>query len=345
VNITRMARFLGQVCREEGYLPIHRTGLARLIEVAARLAEHKERMTTQWAPLLDLLAEANFFARERRARAIHRRDMEHAVRESLWRHGSPADAVDRALAEGVILILTRGSAVGQINGIALYDLVGYSFGVPVRITVRIYAGRRGVVNIDREVNLSGAIHDKGALILVGYLGGRFAQHQPLGLSASVTFEQSYDEIDGDSASCAELFALLSALSGCPINQGIAVTGSVNQLGEVQAIGGVNEKIEGIYRVCKTRGLTGKEGVMIPRSNVKNLMLDQEVIQAVRQGKFNIWAISTVDEGIQVLTGVPAGTWRKDRWTPGSVNQRVSLRLQQLQEVIRKGVTTALDRAL
>jgi lon-related putative ATP-dependent protease len=345
-NVRRLARFLGQVCREEGYLPIHRSGMARIVEVASRLAEHKEQMTTQWAPLLDLVAEADCLARGQRARAIRDRDVDHALAEGRRRSGAAASMVDRAIGDGTILIRTRSAVVGQINGIALYDLAGASFGVPVRITVRVYAGRRGVVNIDREVNLSGAIHDKGALILVGYLGGRYAQDHTLGLSASVTFEQSYDEIDGDSASCAELYALLSALSGCPIRQGIAVTGSVNQVGEVQPIGGVNEKIEGIFRVCKHRGLTGDEGVMIPRANVKHLMLDREVIQAVRAKKFHIYAIATIDEGIEVLTGLPAGKENKNgRWTPDSINDRVARRLEELQQVAQQGVSTALDQKL
>ncbi len=346
-NVKAMARFLGKVCLEEGYLPVHSSGMVRILELASRMAEHKDRLTTHLAGLLDILAESSFFARESRARSIRQLDVDRAMKEITWRHASSSDAVDREIHEGSILIRTRGSMVGQINGIALYDMVSTSFGVPVRITIRTYAGRRGVVNIDREVNLSGAIHDKGAMILVGYMGGRFAQKQTLGFSASITFEQSYDEIDGDSASSAELYGLLSSLSGCPIHQGISVTGSVNQLGEIQPIGGVNEKIEGIYRVCKGRGLIGEEGVMIPRANVKNLMLDAEVIDAVRRKKFHIYAVSTIDEGIEVLTGVSAGRRRKDGfWTPGSINDRVERRLAELQRVIRsEGVKTAYDREI
>jgi predicted ATP-dependent protease len=236
--------------------------------------------------------------------------------------------------------------VGQINGIAVYDVAGVLFGVPVRITARTYAGRRGVVNIDREVNLSGAVHDKGALILIGYMGGRYAQQHPLGFSASITFEQSYDEIDGDSASSAELYALLSSLSGVPIRQGIAVTGSVNQLGEVQPIGGVNEKIEGVFRMCKARGLTGEQGVMIPTTNVVNLMLAKEVIDAVRRGEFHIYAVSTIDEGIEVLTGRPSGKRRKDgSWTPGSINDLAQKRLKHLVEIVSRTHATALDKDL
>ncbi len=346
-NVTQLTQFLGQVCREEGHLPLHRSGVARLIEFASRRVGHKQRMTTRRADLLDLLSEANLYAQKSGARAIRAQDMEQAIEETNRREGALANAVDREIREGSILIRTKGMAVGQINGIALYDVVGSSFGVPVRITARTYAGRRGVVNIDREVQLSGAIHDKGAMILVGYLGGRYAQEQTLGLSASITFEQSYDEIDGDSASSAELYALLSALSGCPIRQGVAVTGSVNQLGEVQPIGGVNEKIEGILRVCKDRGLKGDDGVLIPKTNVKNLMLGKEVIQAVRDHRFNIYAVSTVDEGIEVLTGVKAGRRLKNgHFTPFSINDLVEKRLSKLQEVIRKtGVTTSLDKEL
>ncbi len=346
-NVARMARFLGRVCREEELLPLHRSGLARLVEHSSRTVEHKDRLSTRWAPLLDIMAEANFFARQTRARAIRGKDVERALAEITDRHGAPADQVGREIREGNVLLRTKGAVVGQINGIALYDLAGHSFGIPVRITARIYAGRRGVVNIDREVELSGAIHDKGALILVGYLGGCFAQEQTLGLSASITFEQSYDEIDGDSASSAELYTMLSALSDVPIRQGISVTGSVNQLGEVQPIGGVNEKIEGIFRVCKSRGLTGAQGVMIPHSNVKNLMLSDEVIRAVREGSFNIYAVRTISEGIEVLTGVPAGRRSKaGTWTEGSINDRAQQRLRKLGEALRAdGVSTQLDRNL
>lgn len=346
-NIMKLARFLGQVCREEGHLPLHRTGMKRIAEFASRRAEHKERMTTRRADLLDLLAEANFFAKQERAKAIRGQDIERAISEKVRREGALRDAVEREIREDRIIIETKKMATGQVNGIALYDAGGSSFGVPLRITARTYAGRRGVVNIDREVELSGAIHDKGALILVGYLGGRYAQHQTLGLSASITFEQSYDEIDGDSASSAELYALISALSGYPIRQGVAVTGSVNQLGEMQPIGGVNEKIEGIFRVMNARGLTGDQGVMIPRANIANLLLSTRIIEAVRAGQFNIYAVSTVDEGIEVLTGIPAGRRLKNgRFPEGSINDRVEQRLIELQNVVRReGVVTSLDRQL
>lgn len=345
-NVLGLSRFAGQVCREEGYLPLHRSGMRRLVDYACRRAGHKERMTTRRADLIDVLAEADGLGRQAAVDAIRAEDVDRAIREAALRRDSLPTALARDIAEGSILIRTGGLAVGQINGIALYDLAGSAFGVPVRITARTYAGRRGVVNIDREVHLSGSIHDKGSLILIGYLGGCHAERQVLGLSASITFEQSYDEIDGDSASSAELYALLSSLSGLPIRQSIAVTGSVNQLGEIQPIGGVNEKIEGVFRIFRDRGLTGEEGVMIPMANVQNLMLDAEVIDAVRAGLFHIHAVSHVDEGIEVLTGVPAGRPRKDgSWTPGSVNEAVARRLAQLAGVTRRGFQVALDKAL
>jgi lon-related putative ATP-dependent protease len=346
-NVMKLAQFLGQVCQEENLLPIHRTGMLKIIAFASRNAGHKERLTNRKADLLDLVAEANFFARERHARAVRDIDVNQASASRNKREGAIADILHREIREGTIMIQTKETAVGQINGIALYDVVGNAFGIPVRITARTYAGRRGVVNIDREVQLSGAIHDKGAMIMIGYLGGRYAQKQTLGFSASITFEQSYDEIDGDSASSAELYALLSALANVPIRQGIAVTGSVNQLGEIQPIGGVNEKIEGIFRLCNDRGLTGNEGVMIPKANVKNLMLSDQVVDAVRTGKFSIYAITSVDEGIEVLTGLPAGKrLNNGHFAEESINFLVAQQLKTLQAVLKSvGVPTSLDTEL
>ncbi len=346
-NVMKLSQFIGQVCQEENLLPIHRTGLLKIIAFASRSARHKERLTNRKADLLDLVAEANFFARDRRARAIRDTDVKQAIAARTKREGTIADILHREIREGTIMIQTKDTAVGQINGIALYDVVGNAFGIPVRITAKTYAGRRGIVNIDREVQLSGAIHDKGAMIMIGYLGDRYAQEQTLGFSASITFEQSYDEIDGDSASSAELYALLSSLSKVPVRQGIAVTGSVNQLGEIQPIGGVNEKIEGIFRLCSDRGLTGNEAVMIPKANVKNLMLSDDVTDAVRTGKFSVYAITTVDEGIEVLTGMPAGKRLKNgHFAEGSVDHLVAKQLKKLQDVIKAGaVTTASDTEL
>ncbi len=345
-TVMHTAQFLGKVCIEEGHLPLHRSGAARLIEYASRRAGHQQRMTTRRAELLDVLAEANALALERRSRIIKDEHVEEALLDARQRESAIVDAVDREIREGGILIQTSGTTVGQINGIALFDIVGNSFGTPLRITARTYAGSRGIVNIDREVRLSGAIHDKGSLILIGYLGGRYARTCPLGFSASITFEQSYDEIDGDSASSAELYALLSSLSQCPIKQGIAVTGSVNQVGEIQPIGGVNDKIEGVFRVCKIQGLTGDQGVIIPQSNVKNLMLSKEVIDAVRSNKFHIYAITTIDQGIEILTGIPAGKRTADGWTQNSINDLVQRRLMELRAALGNNTAlTANDKKL
>jgi predicted ATP-dependent protease len=238
--------------------------------------------------------------------------------------------------EGTIMVDTAGVEVGQINGLSVISLGDYMFGRPSRLTVRVYMGRGGMVNIEREVKLSGPIHDKGVLILTGYLGGKFAHDKPLSFSASICFEQSYEGVEGDSASSTELYALLSALSGVPLKQGIAVTGSVNQLGKVQPIGGVNYKIEGFYTVCKARGLTGEQGVIIPESNMRHLMLKDEVVEAVRAGKFHIWSVSTIDQGIEILTGVPAGERGADgSYEEGTINYRVDKRLQEFFESMKK----------
>ncbi|MBN2719402.1 MAG: AAA family ATPase, partial [Deltaproteobacteria bacterium] len=345
-NVQKLARFIGQVCREEEYLPAHRSGVARLLEFAARRAAQKEKLITRQAAMLDLLAEANMFAHKRKSTSIRKVDVESAITAKEDRHGSIREAVAREIDSGTVLIRSKGGAIGQINGIAVYDVGGYAFGTPVRFPTRTYVGRRGVVNIDREVHLSGAIHDKGSMIMIGYVGGRFALEHPLAFSASITFEQSYDEIDGDSASSAELYTLLSSLSGVPINQGIAVTGSVNQLGEVQPIGGVNEKIEGVFDMCAHRGLTGDQGVMIPVPNIKNLILKKDVVDAVRQGKFHIYAVSTIDEGIEVLTGIKAGKrLPSGNWEKNSINYLVQKRLSEFVTATRDDIRSCMENDL
>jgi predicted ATP-dependent protease len=242
------------------------------------------------------------------------------------------------------MVDTEGTEVGQINGLSVVTLGDHTFGRPSRVTSRVYLGRSGMVNIEREVKLSGPIHDKGVLILTGYLGGKFATEHPLSFSASICFEQSYDGVEGDSASSTELYALLSALSGLPISQGIAVTGSVNQLGRVQPIGGVNYKIEGFFEICKLKGLTGEQGVMIPKSNERHLMLRDEVIDAVRNGKFHIWSIETIDQGIEILTGVSAGQRQEDGSFPeNSVNFLVAKRLGEMQESMKKQAAEVHDK--
>ncbi len=335
-NEMNLARFLTRLTREEGYMPLDREAVARVVEFSSRRADHRDKLTARLSDIVDIVSESDFWARRSQRDMVTGQDVTQALKERRYRNGRFEDLVLEDVRRGQLFIDTKGKAVGRINGIAVYDTGDVSFGVPSRITARVYAGTKGVVSVDREVELSGAVHNKGALILVGFLGGRFASDGPLAMSASLTFEQSYEEVDGDSASAAELFALMSCLSGLPLSQGIAVTGSVNQEGGVQPIGGVNQKIEGAFRVCRLQGLDGSQGVVIPKANLDNLMLERDVLDAVERGKFHIWAISTVDEGIEILTGVPAGKRSKSgRWTEGSVNARVAERLAQLAQIAQK----------
>jgi predicted ATP-dependent protease len=247
------------------------------------------------------------------------------------------------ITEGTLMVDVEGAVVGQVNGLSVYDLGIFSFGRPSRITAKTFLGRRGVINIERESQLSGRIHDKGVLILSGYLGWNYAQDKPLSLSASICFEQSYSGVEGDSASSTELYAILSSLADLAIRQGIAVTGSVNQKGEVQPIGGVNQKVEGFFDVCKAKGLTGEQGVMIPHQNVRNLMLRDDVVKAVHEGQFHIYEVKTIDEGIEILTGVPAGERRTDGTYPEStVNYRADKRLRELAEGLKGYFAPAED---
>jgi predicted ATP-dependent protease len=329
-NVRRISRFLAQVAQQEGHLPLDRSAVARVVEFSSREARDQGRLSTRVAVLLDLVAEADFRARKARRRLITGEDVQAALRERRRRHGCDEDEILRTIQEGTLLVSTAGAVVGQINGLAVLETGDHAFGVTTRITARTWVGKSGVVNIDREVKLSGQIHDKGTLILIGLLGDRYARERPLAMSASITFEQSYETVEGDSASCAELLALLSSLADVPIKQGIAVTGSVNQQGEIQPVGGVSEKIEGMYRTCKLKGLTGDQGVVIPRRNMRHLMLDEDVLEAVGRGEFHIWVMDHIDEGIELLTGLPAGRRRADgSWQPGSINDLVDRRLAEM----------------
>ena len=262
--------------------------------------------------------------------------VERAIVEKRFRLDLIEKRLQELIADGIVLVDVDGSVLGQVNGLAVYQMGDFSFGKPSRITAKTFMGRGGIVNIERESKLSGKTHDKGVLILSGYLGAKYAQERPLSLSASICFEQSYDGVDGDSASSTELYAILSSLSEVPIQQGIAVTGSVNQNGEIQAIGGINQKIEGFYDVCRLKGITGNQGVLIPKSNLRNLMLRPDVVQAVRDGKFHIYAVNNIDEGIEVLTGVPAGERDPDGHYPeGSINGRVEKKLRRFSEQLRQ----------
>ncbi|MBQ7544696.1 MAG: AAA family ATPase [Synergistaceae bacterium] len=326
-NERLMAKYIAEIIKREHLKPFDASALSEIIEWASREAEDQNLLSVEVGSLRELLAESDAWAR---SETVTRSDVIKAIEHKNYRSGLYRDKLARAFRDGVIHIDTTGTAVGQINGLSVIDLNDYRFGHPSRITANVFMGQEGVVNIEREVKMTGPIHNKGLMILSSYLGRKYAQDMPLSLSAHITFEQNYSGIEGDSASSTELYCLLSALSGLPLKQGIAVTGSVDQFGTVQPIGGVNEKIEGFYEYCKIAGLTGEQGVMIPEANARHLMLSNEVIEAVRSGKFSVWTVGNIDEGIELLTGVKAGTLRKDgSYTEGSVHGLVKARLKKM----------------
>jgi predicted ATP-dependent protease len=322
------ARFIARVCREENLLPFNPRGVAAIVEFGEKYVSDQNKLSIRFGPLLGVLKESDFWARRQRAKVISEKHVVRAFQEHRFRYSLYEQKVHESYRDGSIMIDVAGAVAGQINGLAVYQIGEYSFGRPVRITAETFMGKPGVINIEREADMSGSTHDKGVLILSGYLGSVFAQHHPLSLAISITFEQSYSDIDGDSASSTELYAVLSSLSGIPIKQGIAVTGSVNQKGRVQVIGGVNQKVEGFFEVCREKGLTGEQGVIIPFSNVQNLMLRKDVVDAVRRNQFHVYRVSTVEEGIEILTGVRAG--RPDdagMYPPGTVFGEVQKKLK------------------
>jgi lon-related putative ATP-dependent protease len=326
------ALFVASHCRAEGLLPFHKSGVAALLEHAARMTDDQTKLTSQFMEIADFIREISFWATKADRTIINGDDVRAAAEESLYRVNRIEERMQELYEDGTIMVDTSGEVVGQINGLSVITLGDHTFGRPTRITATVYAGQDGMINIEREVKLSGPIHDKGVLILTGYLGGTFAAERPLSLSASICFEQSYEGIEGDSASSTELYALLSALSGVAVKQGIAVTGSVNQRGMVQPIGGVNHKIEGFFAVCRAQGLNGKQGVMIPKSNERHLMLHEDVVQAVAAGQFHIWSVETIEQGIEILTGTRAGKRDKNgKFAKGSVYQLVDDRLRKMTE--------------
>lgn len=328
----KYAQFIGDICRGENLNHFDPTGVAKVVERGARMVSDQEKLATKFGEICDLIRESSYWASQNGNQHVQAGDVQQAIEERVYRSNQVEERIQEMIEDGTILIDTAGEVGGQVNGISVLPLGDYSFGKPSRITARTHVGNEGVVNIDRETELGGRIHNKGVMILTGYLGGKFAEDIPLALSASITFEQLYEEVEGDSASSAELYALLSSLSGFSIRQDLAVTGSVNQRGQVQAIGGVNEKIEGFFDVCKLKGLTGDQGVVIPDSNVKNLMLREDVVEAVEEGQFHIYPVSTIDEGIAILTGKEAGERQPDGTYPkGTVNRAVQDRLQELGE--------------
>jgi lon-related putative ATP-dependent protease len=335
-NMSKYAAFVAARCLESGLRPFHKMAVARIIEYSGRLVEDQERLTTRFMDIADIITESDFWAGKEDGAPVMGDHVNKAIEQRRYRASLTDERLQELIENGTIHIATEGRAVGQVNGLAVYSVGDYSFGKPSRITARVSLGRGQVINVERETRMSGRIHDKGFMILTGYLKGEYGRDKPLSLSASIGFEQTYGEVDGDSASSTELYSLLSAISGLPIDQGIAVTGSVNQAGEVQAIGGAIHKIEGYYKICKARGDWDKQGVMIPRDNLRNLVLDEEVIDAVREGRFHIYAVSNVDEGIEILTGVPAGERGEDGSYPeGTVHYLVEDRLRVMAEKARE----------
>ncbi|HEX6204065.1 MAG TPA: ATP-binding protein, partial [Thermoanaerobaculia bacterium] len=326
------ARLVATLVRRDALRPFHKAAVARVLEHAARVLGDSEKLTTQTSLLCELVREADHWARHAGRETVGAADVEQAIEQRRFRANRIEERTREEILRETVFIDTDGARVGTVNGLAVLNLGGYLFGRPSRITARVRMGSGEVVNIEREVRLSGPLHSKGVLILASFLAARYAAERPLSLSANLVFEQSYGGIDGDSASSTELYALLSAIAEVPIRQGVAVTGSVNQHGEVQPIGGVNEKVEGFFAVCRARGLNGEQGVLVPAANVKHLMLDREVREAVAAGRFHLWAVEHVDQGIEVLTGVSAGERGADgKFPEGSLNQRVEKRLEELTE--------------
>jgi predicted ATP-dependent protease len=329
-HVGQYASYIATVCHKEGLCHLDKTAVAKVVEYSARLVEHQKRLSARMGLIADLLREASYWAKVRGNNVVTAVDVQQALNEQAYRTSLIEERIREEILEEVIFVATTGSVVGQVNGLSILDTGDYMFGQPGRITARTYMGEDGIVHIERETDMSGPIHHKGVLTLMGYFGGQYAQRQPLSFSASLTFEQNYLGVEGDSASSSELYALLSSLSNLPIKQGIGVTGSVNQRGEIQPISGVNEKIEGFYRVCAARGLTGEQGVIIPVGNIDNLMLHEDVVTAVAAQQFYIWPVYTIDEGIEILTGIPAGVAdEQGNFPTGTIHHAVQQRLLQL----------------
>jgi len=329
--------FVHSVVEDNSLAPFDPTAVARIIEYGSRLVENQQKLSTQFGIITDLVCEADYWAKKEGKNVVDRSAVEKAIRERIYRSNRIEEIIQEMIQQGMLLVDVNGRETGQINALSVIALGDAAFGRPNRVTAAVYAGEGGVVDIERQATLGGAIHTKGVLILSGFLGQRYAQQLPLTLTASLTFEQSYDEVEGDSASAAELLALLSALAEIPLDQQKAITGSVNQHGQIQAIGGVNEKIEGFFAVCRQAGLSGEQGVIIPLANQRSLMLEEEVIAAVREGKFHIWTVNTIDEAIELMTGYRAGERKKDGTFPaGSFNHAVQEQLTRFARVITAG---------
>ena len=336
-NVNKLAQFVHTFCKQEELPQLDKSAMARIVEFSSKLAGDKDKLSTRFTELGQVVGEAGTWAKLAKTKIVTAEFVDKALAERVERIKKYDEKYLEMIKDNTLLINTKGSLVGELNGLTVMTIGDYTFGKPAKITVNTYTGKEGVVNIEREVELSGSTHSKGVYILAGYLGELFAQDIPLCLTASICFEQLYNGVDGDSASSTELYGLLSSLSGIPIKQSIAVTGSVNQKGQIQPIGGVNEKIEGFYQICKMRGLDGTHGVMIPVQNINNLQLFDEVVEAVKNKKFHIYAVSNIDEGIEVLTGVPAGKKDKEGNFPaGTVNYLVYEKLKKYAKTCQSG---------
>ncbi|MBF8298955.1 MAG: peptidase lon-like protein [Dehalococcoidia bacterium] len=336
-NLLAYSAFIAGASRKNRLYPFDAGAVGKVLEYSARIMSDQEKLSTRFGVITDLLIEADHWVRADKGagHVVEARHVQRAIEEKVYRANLVEERMRDVISDGTVLVDVEGDVIGQVNGLAVLNLGDYSFGRPTRITARTFVGRNGVINIEREAQLSGKIHDKGVLIISGYIGWKYAQEYPLSVAASIAFEQSYTGVDGDSASSTEIYAILSSLSGVALSQCLAVTGSVNQLGEVQPIGGVNEKIEGFYDVCKALGLSGKQGVLIPKTNVRNLMLREDVLEAVKAGSFHVYAITTIDEGIELLTGMPAGQRGPGgKYQEGTINYLVDKQLFAYSQSLR-----------
>ncbi len=335
------AELVSAKCRKDNLKNYDPSGVAKIVEHGVRLAEDREKLTTRILELNDLISEASYWASTNGNTLVNGDDVTLAINKRIERSDMFEEKLQEYFADDTILVDVAGDKVGQVNGLSIIFLGDYVFGKPSRITSKVFTGKKGIINIEREANLSGSIHDKAVFILSGYLGSLFANDKPLSMTATISFEQSYGLIEGDSASSTELYALISSLADVPIKQNIAVTGSVNQQGQIQPIGGVNRKIEGFYDVCQAKGFTGEQGVMIPKRNLKNLALREDVVEAIEAGRWRLWAIDTIDEGLEVLTGRKAGKHQPDGgWEPDSVNYLADRKLRYLSENMQRFATGA-----
>lgn len=335
-NMQKYAAFICTLCEKESLKHLDSSGVAKMIEYGSRLAADQQKLSTAFSEIADVIREANFYAMQDNEEYISANHVKKAIEEEVYRSNLIQEELQEMIERDILIIDTDGAKVGQVNGLSVMGLGDFSFGVPSRVTISLGLGQEGIIDIQREAKLAGPIHTKGVMILGGYLAEKYAQDKPLSLSARLVFEQSYGMVEGDSASSTELYAILSALSGIPIKQSFAVTGSVNQKGEVQAIGGVNEKIEGYFEVCKAKGLNGKQSVLIPDSNIQNLMLKEEVVDTVKAGQFHIYSVKTIEQGIEILTGKNIGERQSDgTFQEGTINYLVNKRLREMAETLSK----------